>query len=43
MGGVGVLESRQFAPVDALCRPHYPLESVTVVGGAVAVLGWYGI
>jgi hypothetical protein len=20
-----------------LCRPHYPLESLTVVGGAVAV------
>ena len=24
---------------DALCRPHYPLESLTVVGGAVAVPG----
>ena len=38
-GGVGVLESRHFAPGDALCRPHYPLESLTVVGGAVAVPG----
>ena len=24
---------------DALCRPHYPLESLTVVGGEVAVPG----
>ena len=38
-GGVGVLEGRRFAPGDALCRPHYPLESLTVVGGAVAVPG----
>ena len=38
-GGVGVLEGRQFAPGDALCRPHYPLESLAVVGGAVAVPG----
>ena len=25
--------------VDALCRPHHPLESLAVVGGAVAVPG----
>ena len=33
-GRVGVL-----APGDALCRPHYPLESLAVVGIAVAVPG----
>ena len=27
-GGVGVLEGREFAPGDVLCRPHYPLESL---------------
>jgi hypothetical protein len=26
-GAVGVLEGRSFSPGDALCRPHYPLES----------------
>ena len=36
---VGVLEGRLFAPGDALCRPHYPLESLAVEGGAVAVPG----
>ena len=39
LGGVGVLEGRYFAPGDALCRPHYPLESLTGVGGAVALPG----
>ena len=38
-GGVGVLEGREVAPGDALCTSHYPLESLTVVGGAVAVPG----
>ena len=38
-GAVGVLEGRKFATGDALCRPHYPLESLVVVGGAVAVPG----
>ena len=38
-GPVGVLEGRQRAPGDALCRPHHPLESPTVAGGAVAVKG----
>ena len=36
---VGVLEGRYFAHGDALCRPHYPLESLTVEGGAIAVPG----
>ena len=36
---VGVLEGREFAPGEALCRPHSPLESLTVEGGAVAVPG----
>ena len=36
-GAVGVLEGRQFAPGDALCRPHHPLESLVVEGGAVAL------
>ena len=38
-GGVGDLESRQCAPGDVLGRPHHPLESLAVVGGAVAVPG----
>ena len=38
-GGVGVLEGRYFAPGVALCRPHYPLESLMEVGGAVAIPG----
>ena len=38
-GSVGVLEGRQFSSRDALCRPHHPLESLAVEGGAVAVLG----
>ena len=36
-GAVGVLEGRWFAPGDALGRPHHPLESLVVEGGAVAV------
>jgi hypothetical protein len=39
LGAVGVLEGRKFAPSDALCRPHHPLESPAVVGGAVVVQG----
>ena len=38
-GGVGVLEGRLFAPGDALCRLHHPLESLAVEGGAVAIPG----
>ena len=38
-GAVGVLEGRQCAPGDALGRPHHPLESPVVVGGAVVVPG----
>ena len=38
-GAVGVLEGRQCAPGDALGRPHHPLESPAVAGGAVAVPG----
>ena len=38
-GDVGVLEGRWFAPGDALCRLHHPLEIPAVVGGAVAVPG----
>ena len=38
-GAVGVLEGRQCAPDDALGRPHIPLESPAVAGGAVAVPG----
>ena len=38
-GAVGVLEGPGDAPGDVLCRPHYPLESLVVVRGAVAVLG----
>ena len=36
---VGVLEGRSFSPGDALGRPHHPLESLVVVGSAVAVPG----
>jgi hypothetical protein len=36
---VGVLEGSYFAPSDALCRPHHPLERPVVVGGEVAVPG----
>ena len=32
-GAVGVLEGRQYAPGDALSRPHNPLEIPAVVGG----------
>jgi hypothetical protein len=38
-GAVGVLEGRQFARSDVLHRPHHPLESSAVAGGAVAVPG----
>jgi hypothetical protein len=38
-GTVGVLEARQCAPGDALCRPHHPLESPAIAGGAFAVPG----
>ena len=38
-GAVGVMEGRQFAPGDALYRPHHPLESLVVEGGAVVVPG----
>ena len=38
-GAVGVLESREFAPSEALCRPHHTLESPMVVSGAVSVPG----
>ena len=38
-GAVGVLEGRQCAPGDALCRAHDPLESLAVAGSAVAVPG----
>ena len=37
-GAVGVLEGRLFAPGDALVRPHHPLESSVVAGGAVAMI-----
>ena len=36
-GVVAVMEGREFAPGDALCRLHHPLESLVVEGGAVAV------
>jgi hypothetical protein len=40
LGPVGVLDGRTFAPeVDALCRPHHTLESLAVVGGAIAIPG----
>jgi hypothetical protein len=35
-GAVDVLEGRQCAAGDVLGRPHHPLESSAVVGGAVA-------
>jgi hypothetical protein len=38
-GAAGVLDRRYFVPGDVLCRPHYPLESFAVEGGAVAVPG----
>ena len=38
-GAVGVQEGGEFAPGDALGRPHPPLESFAVVGGAVAIPG----
>lgn len=38
-GAVGVLQGRQCAPGDVLGRPHQPLESPAVAGGAVAVPG----
>ena len=38
-GAVGVLEGRLFAPGDAMCRPHNPLESLAVEGGAIAIPG----
>jgi hypothetical protein len=38
-GAVGVQEGRKFATGNALGRPHHPLESFAVVGGAVAVPG----
>ena len=39
LGAVGVLEGKKFAPSDALGRPHHPLESFVVMGGAVALPG----
>jgi hypothetical protein len=39
LGAVGVLKGRQCAPSDALDRPHHPLESPAVAGGAVAIPG----
>ena len=36
-GAVGVQESGKFTPGDALGRPHQPLESFAIVGGAFAV------
>ena len=39
LGAVCVLEGRQCAPGDAFGRPHRPLESLAVAGGAVAVPG----
>ena len=39
LGAVGVMEGRLFAPGDALCRPHHPLESLAVEDGDVAVPG----
>ena len=38
-GAVGVLEGRQCAAGYVLGRPHHPLESPAVVGGAVAIPG----
>ena len=39
LGAVGVLEGRQCAPGDALCRLHHPLESPIVAGGAGTIPG----
>ena len=39
LGAVGHQERREFVPGDALCRPHHPLKSPAVRGGAVAVPG----
>jgi hypothetical protein len=36
-GSVVVLEDRQFAPGDALCRQHHPLGEPCGSGGAVAL------
>ena len=36
-GAVDVLVGGKFSPCNALGRPHHPLESFAVVGGAVAV------
>jgi hypothetical protein len=38
-GAVGVQEGSKFAPGNALGRPHHPLESFAVVGGAVTIPG----
>jgi hypothetical protein len=38
-GAVGVLESREFAPGNALGRSYQPLESPVVAGGVVAIPG----
>ena len=39
-GAIGVLEARwSWRASDTFCRPHHPLESPAVVGGAVAVPG----
>ena len=38
-GAVGVLEGKYFSPCVVLCRPHHPLESLAVVGDAVAIPG----
>ena len=38
-GAEGGMEGRQCVPGDAFGRPHHPLESPAVVGGAVAVPG----
>jgi radical SAM superfamily enzyme with C-terminal helix-hairpin-helix motif len=35
-GAVGVMEGRQFALSDALCRPNHRLECLAVEGGEVA-------
>jgi hypothetical protein len=39
LGAVGVQDGRKFAPGNALGRPHHPLESFAVVGGADAISG----
>jgi hypothetical protein len=38
-GAGGVEESGKFVPSKSLGRPHHPLESFVVVGGAVAIPG----